>query len=191
MLRWTALLAIGATALLVAFLIKQTYRAELTGPVVLNSRTDPDLPASGPEPSGTRWVGLSVDEPPLDEWFERLVLAGLSMSGHGEGDGSNPMKWVWYLQVPEDLARDLRLGDRLQVRSMSLYLPGKRGDGIRHRRYDVERGGTSKSFEEPGNLKFFLAWGAIAGTPLAMWATAVAIILGCGGGGKTPSPVRD
>src|SRR6185503_20208199 len=122
MLRWSGGLALVASALLVFILVKGTLTLEVTGTIVAPPGAGESL-TSTPD---RRQIHLKSDQPgwPLDEFMDKLMRSGFSMTGSGDGVDLPTTVWTWVVEVPGEVAAASTPGDRAVFRSQTLTFPG-------------------------------------------------------------------
>lgn len=165
---------------LVMVLLGRTHSAEFAGPISAPPAGSEDgKPAYTPAPPGTPPVYVVTQRELTPQEMERLVMAGISMNGSGESEGTGPMTMHWGFQIPDAAARASQKADELVIRARSLYLPGITGHAMTHVRYELRRGVEVQSFGEATNAKFTLVWSLIAGAPLLLWGVAAGVVTLC------------
>lgn len=173
MLRWSGILAALLSAALIVLLWNQTQGAELAGAAGARERgfTTSEELRSRPSP-GREFIYLVTrsSEKSFEQEMERLSLMGLPISVSGEGQDERSMVWTWRLEVPEEFARRVQVGEDLVISVRRLMLPGEDPVEIRLVRYRSR----SQSAGEAGNWKFLGAW-SIAGGPILLWGIAALI----------------
>ncbi len=180
MIRVTGVLAVVASVALVILLIGRTSTAEFRGPISGPPLgVKPGQPAYTPAPPGTRPVYIVKQGEPTPQEMERLVMAGITMTGMGESDATSPMTMYWGFQVPDAVAREAQVGGELVIRARNLSLPSMNALAMTHVRYELRGGLETHTFGEPANGKFMLVCGLIVGAPLVLWGVAAGVLTLC------------
>ena len=123
------------------------------------------------------WIHLRSDRDglPTDDFVERLVSSGLSMTG--TNDGGDPFSTFvnWQVELPGEAAAASVPGDRAIFRSRTLTFPGFEGGSVRLIQYEFHRGSERRSYAEPRNWMFLLAYGLAGVGPLLLWCLLAGI----------------